>query len=746
MIDTWFKKDINKIHNSHPIAVIVDESKDALFLVEELKKSTQLYVITNEIEELRAKYEIEKSIKEKNTKKYLIYTTTPKNDLKFIREYCETNGCVEIKYLEHYIKRKVNQYLNLNINLQKEELISAAKISVGKDQTYWMDLSHKGVSEIFDLEKELLPFLHNPKAFVKKFDKPTQVIFFKALAGLLGQTYVKKPTQTLATEVVNELLDGLWNNKVNPILFNVYKAWLDSLSYQKSFNSYLSKYKVGIKNDPFDIHPSHPFLKIDELWLQLIVENINDSKYISSVLPKVNQRNSNTIAKRLDITFWKDIKTLLEFDVKNCNQISSFQEAVIFYKNHFHKLDTAIRKLYTIFLNKENIIEPLQTYYKNIATIYLDKWFRYIDSYSSNQTGKIQEIIDKHANKTAIVVGDGVSWEFSQDIIAAFGNSEYELSKDHLLAGLPSETEHNMSQLYVATGEVLPTKKDREKYLVKTNSEKDIAFIDLEKVNETTDTANYLICSYKDPDKLGETYQQKALSYFDAVADKFAEKIKQLLQNGYNQVYLITDHGFTLTGILENSDKIEVDFKGSVKKSERYIRSDSQQVINHDLLMERPIVYNEFEYCYFSKRLGPFKTPGVYGFSHGGMSPQETIIPYFKWSNSQATTELLEIQIDNKSDLKNVTGNLYSIKLKAVSDANNLFVAERKVFLMFFVNGKEINKSDIITIAKDSTVKKEYQFDSNWEIEIKVLDVNTREQLDKATVSQSKSRDLGGLL
>jgi len=58
--------------------------------------------------------------------------------------------------------------LNLNINLPKEKLISAARICIGKYQNYWMDLNHKGASEIFNLEKELLPFLDNPKNHLRK--------------------------------------------------------------------------------------------------------------------------------------------------------------------------------------------------------------------------------------------------------------------------------------------------------------------------------------------------------------------------------------------------------------------------------------------------------------------------------------------------------------------------------------------------------------------------------------------------
>jgi len=742
MIDNWFKKDIEKIYALHDIIVFVDVSKEAYFLVDIIKNNATAIRTSNEIEELKAKYEIEKST---HGGKYFIYTTTPKKDLKFIREYCETNGCIEIKYLDSYVKQKVNQHLNLNINLPKEELISAAKVSLGKDQTYWMDLSHKGASEIFDLEKELLPFLDSPKDYLKKYDKKTQEVFFKKIADLIGQTYVDKPATTLANEVVNAMLTGLLENNTNSTLLNVYSNWLDSVSYKASFQSYISQYKMIDKADIFAVHISHPFRKLDNLWLAEIAKNIQDKNYINNILPKINQRNSNRTAKGLGINFWNEVKILLEFDEKNINQINSFDEAVTFYVNSFSKLDGAIRKLYSEFLSNKTVIEPFQSYYKNLSVLFLDKWFKYIDTYQSNQTGKIQEILDSNIDKTAIVVGDGVSWEFSKDIISNIKAKNFKLSSNYLIAGLPSETEHNMSQLYVKTGEVLPTKKKREEYLLKTNEGKSIDFIDLENVNETTDAAHYLICSYKDPDKLGETYQQKALKYFDDVAKTFANKIKQLLRNGYKNVYLVTDHGYTLTGILENSDKIEVDFSGTVHKSERFIRSEEIQQINTNLLIGKEIKYKKFNYCYFAKRLGPFKTPGVYGFSHGGISPQETIIPYLKWTNESNDNELLGVQITNKIDLKDVNGDLFTIKLKGDSVSDTLFSAERKIVLMFFSENKKFNTSDIVTIERGVELKKEFHFGSYTEIEIKVLDTTTKEQLDKVTVKQSFARDLGGL-
>ena len=309
MIDTWFKNDLEKIYEKHSIAVFVDESKDAEFLIKCIDTDIKILIANSEIEELHSKYIIEK---DSSSTKYLIYTHIAKNNLKFIREYCETNGCIEIKYLQNYIKEKVHQTLNLNLNLPKEELIAAAKVSVGKDQTYWMDLSHKGSSEIFDLDKELLSFLHDPKAYSKnKYDEQLRETFYRKVNEHLKQDYISKPAETLANEIAKAMLDGLAYGKCDKTLEKVYCSWLDSLSYRNSFNAYLSNYKLPLDIDIWKVSPSHPFKSIDEQWLKEIGNNINDKEKIPNYLAKINQRIQNKQAQSLEITFWKDVKRLL---------------------------------------------------------------------------------------------------------------------------------------------------------------------------------------------------------------------------------------------------------------------------------------------------------------------------------------------------------------------------------------------------------------------------------------------------
>ena len=86
------------------------------------------------------------------------------------------------------------------------------------------------------------------------------------------------------------------------------------------------------------------------------------------------------------------------------------------------------------------------------------------------------------------------------------------------------------------------------------------------------------------------------------------------------------------------------------------------------------------------------------------------------------------------------------MKLQADKGLGDLFSLNRKLYLVFFSNKIQINKSDVFTIQRQELIAKEYMFDGNTEIEVHLLDAQTKEQLDKAVIKQNKNRDLGGLL
>ncbi|MBF0203015.1 MAG: PglZ domain-containing protein [Desulfamplus sp.] len=752
MIDIWFNKDLQCILDTHPVAVFIDESGDAEFLLKTVENKFTIHQVNSEVEELHVKYLIEKARQAQPAKKkFLVYTRMNKDDLKFVREYCETHGCLEIRYLQNYIKDKVHQTLNLNINLPKDDLIAAAKVSVGKDSTYWMDLCHKGATEIFDLNKELLPFIHDPDTYSKeKYDSQLRETFYRKVNDLLGQDYLNKPAATLAGEVVKAMLDGLAHANCNKTLEAVYKNWLDSITCRNSLNGYLGSYSLPKKLDIWNVSIHHPFGKIDEKWLAEIGKKLFNKAAIPDILAKLHQRNLSKQAQALGILFWIDVIALMEFDPGVIAYLSSFSECVEFYKKHFYKLDSAIRNLYDRFLNKRDLLEPFQELYKEHVSVFLDKWFKHWSGYKETQTGTLQRIIDDNSSvKTVVIVGDGVTFEIAEQVAATLNvivkSTQYVLKRDAIIADIPSETENNMSRIYMDNGVTEAVHSNREKYLTAQNPDVAMDFIRLDQVNEESRPGQFLICTYKDIDDMGEKLQQKALKYFPETIEFFAQKIAILLNSGYAKVYLISDHGFVLTGLLSEADKISVSPEGEFYKAERYIRSKSRQTDLTPALIEAEKSYKQFRYLYFARNINPFKTPGLYGFSHGGVSPQELVTPCFCWERSGGSTASLSVGIENKADLKDITGELFQIKIQAAKGAGDLFSKDRKVYLLFFASKIQFNKSDVFTIQRNEHVTKEYTFDGHPEIEVQLLDATTKQQLDRAVIKQNKERDLGGL-
>lgn len=134
--------------------------------------------------------------------------------------------------------------------------------------------------------------------------------------------------------------------------------------------------------------------------------------------------------------------------------------------------------------------------------------------------------------------------------------------------------------------------------------------------------------------------------------------------------------------------------------------------------------------------MNPFKTPGTYGFAHGGLAPQELVTPYFCWEQESDVMGELPVTIANKHDLVSVTGELYQLKLRAESGEGNMFTLDRKVMLLFFANKAQVNKSDVITVQSNGQVTKEYTFDGHNEIEVQLVDAMTKQQLDRVLIKR----------
>ncbi|MDO8946180.1 MAG: hypothetical protein Q7U88_03360 [Desulfocapsaceae bacterium] len=740
MFDKWFNQDIEKVLSKRNRVVVVDESAHLDLLQKVLPTGYKVFVVKDSIEELECKYTIEKYHRHD---KVVVFTSTPKKQLTFIRDYCETCGCIEIGKFENYLTQKVFDELGLNISITSEELKAAAHNSVGKNQEYWEGLCRKGGERLFDIGTDILPFLNDPDGFCVNRDPVVIAAFFGKINNWLGRDTIEQPPKTLAQEVAAKILGSLLESQPEKKYLEVYSKWVDSKGCEISLKNYCkeveAQYHVA---EPWGVNPDHPFDSMDLRWVKDVALHLVDREYITAKLPRLRARFKTGNGKLWRKGLWGRILQLLEFDSGKIKEISSLDEALAYYTTDLYRVDTAIRLIYEEFWGDDGIIRPLQEFYNELMSPFLFKWFQYFGSYRENQKGLLLDRIQSAPGKIAIVVGDGIAYEISQNVIAKIGKG-VKVANQFRCCGIPSETANNMSLLYKDDDTIETIHSKRESFLVAQVS-KNIQFVQLDEINYQHTEAEVLICSCKDIDEIAEKLQHKALKFIGTIEDTLAEKIQFLLKNGFQEVVVTSDHGFVLTGILDESDKVEINFHGEVNKAERYIRTAEKQNVSAEYV-EIQQSFGNYQYLYFTKNMKPFKTPGKYGYAHGGLAPQELIIPFVTFSSKASPSQELKISIANQDQLKGVVGENFSIHIKADDGANDLWSMERKVQLLFIDKGEQFNKSDIVTIKARKLIKREFSFEGRSIIDVIVIDALSKQTLTKVSVSQTIARDLGGL-
>lgn len=180
MLDQWFLEDVIKGLKKANRFVIIDEQKKCRFFLELLTqdKSRPLFEVTTELDEVRAKYEIEKHYINKDA---IIFTTIPLDSLKFLREYCETCGCLNITHIHRYIAQRVKDKMGFDLIAHPDEI-------------------------------------------------------FKHTAYSLED----KPSGTIASEIIKAIFDNLLHDRSEPFLEELYKKWVDSKRYESALKRGIS--------------------------------------------------------------------------------------------------------------------------------------------------------------------------------------------------------------------------------------------------------------------------------------------------------------------------------------------------------------------------------------------------------------------------------------------------------------------------------------------------------------------------
>jgi hypothetical protein len=731
MIDKWFLNDISEVLEHHHRLVITDALGDGEFLLEYLPpKVTRINVEYNDLAEIEARYLAEKEHRDDNV---VFYTKQPKEKLKFLLEYAETNGCVVLDDMERYIKTHLFDAIHENTQLQKVELLTAAKVSRGKDLNWWKSVSNRTINPL-DVTGFIMDLLHNPDETRQMTDADIWKTCAAEVYQLIGKPQTEQPAETMAQNIMDTIFTGLLNNQLPDSLLSIYYSCTDSTSMKEQMAHYIGAFHLPADASPLKAHPDHCFAELDKRLFRMLSDTLKEGGFKEQYQQYVTLRMSSKKAMDYKALWLKDVKTLLEFRHSKLNAVMDMNAFINYYRDVFAPLDSAIRHLYAEWLHEEVVMRPYQELYEQYNKELLGKWFTFTGDYMPTQKNVILNAF-ADAGRTAVVVCDGLRLEITETVAKKVNG---QLNKTTAFAMLPSVTENGMSALFGCDGvEVNAVKR----YQHLQEMLPDVQVMQLEKLNSGI-TANHLVLLFGDIDQVGEKKQMAALKDINAYEELLTKWIQEIFQMGYQKVILTTDHGFVITGILDEADKMPVP-NGADKVEERFSMA-TERLSVHDMI-ERKFDFTGSTWQYYSKTDKPFKTRGCYGYAHGGMTPQECIIPVYEFTQQQ-TAEALHISITNKQMLKEVTGNYFTVKLKAAGDNNSLFLQERRIIVQVYHHDKIADATPVFKMTANSLQEYEYEMPASDDVKVVVIDAQTKEQIDFCSVERNDARGLDGLL
>ncbi len=744
MTDKWFLEEVTSKVSKRKRLVIIDPEGLCKFLVESLSEDNFVILKTDKAlknewetvkEELFIRYQAETEYKDQSV---IFYAQREIDKLSFLFDYCKTHGEIDLTDPYDWLRKKIHSATGMQAQMENSLLLTTSKIGKKKDIIWWRKVI-ENLEGLINIEDELLRFLNGPANYFTGKDDDVRRLIEGRFFELLELPMLDQPPKTLAKSIADRIFTGLLNNNIQPELLKVYDKWTDSESLRPSFINFRESFRLPGDADPNNAHAGHCFEKLDIDLLKDISSRISDREYRTNMLQIVRNRIGQSIGKPFIPLWWNDVIELLSYKSDGLGGCRSLDAVVEYYTGKFYVVDRAIRNLYTKFLSEPAIMRPLQEFYESLNLEISEQWYQYSNEYTPNQKAYLPNILHHSQTGVAIIVGDGLRYEMAA-YVASKLKDKYAVTTDTMLAEMPSETENNMSALYSSSGRIISTKSEREQYLTR-ESGKNVTYKNLESFNGELE--DYLVLSYKDIDQAAETLQMKALNLFSEFELILTEKIQQLLECGYREVHVVSDHGFVLTGLLEESDKVDPAVNGRCEVHERFIRAEILQNRNELLKFEKD--YNGFKYVYAAKTHKPFRTRGVYGYSHGGFSPQEIIVPRFTIRKRNDDVVLAKVSIVNKDDLRNVVGENFIVKLKASADTEDLFTSSRKIQVQLFAGNNRISTGSIIELNLNEEQSQEFTFDSNSELKVLIIDAVTKATLDTAEIKKSDVRDTGGL-
>ncbi len=731
MIEKWFDNDVKDVLNEHRYVVITDANGEGEYLLKYLPSDIRVLKIKDAWSELEAKYHAESTYA---NDKIIFYTKKKADALTYLQEYVQTAGLLALDDMESYLRTKLFDATGKNVTISSSKLMLAAKLSNGKDVNWWKAIAD-GVIEPLNMEETMLRFLDDPLETYGDMDNAVWEVFRKEAYREADIPCTDQRADVMAQGIVEKMLKGILEGTLSGLLLQIYYKWADSAERVSSLREYVELYAVPAETALSHVLIDHPFEAVDKKMAKLLSSNLAANKDITDIVAYFKQRSVSKKARIFKPTWLNSIVTLATFSLKDMTDVHTYANMAAYYQENFAMLDTAMRKIYVAWLSDETTLRPLQEYYTQWNKQLLAKWYEISESYNATQQSFISKTFEDSA-RTAVIVCDGLRLEIAETVVEGVKGSDIKITRNTGLSVLPSVTENGMSALF---GCDVPEVNAQSRYNTLKENIDDVVVMQLDKVNESV-TAQHLVLMYGDIDQVGEKKQLSGLKDIDGYEEELKDKIKFLLKIGYEKVIITTDHGFVITGILDEADKEQRPDGNILKIEERFVLTDTPLSSTDMVMVEKD--YFDSHYQYYAKTDKPFVTRGAYGYAHGGFTPQECIIPMYEITTGRDNSALA-VKIANKSELKNVTGKYFTVKLKGDGKQYDVFNQERQIKLMLIANDN-VAVTSLHAIKHGATLEQEFEMVDGIS-KVVVADKLTSAQLDSCVISKSTSRDIDEL-
>lgn len=723
MFNRWLISDIEEAARKSDRIVISDAKQFLTFVVKELKDYA-IITLNSPEEEMNARLQ---AMTAHHNSKVIFLCFFPKKDIHQLIEFSGVGGYIDLDNPDRYIRTKLYKEGLGNVTLTEPKLLLAAKLSIGKDFTWWKGIVNETI-EPLNLNEHLALLISDPKQYEIYHDEDVYSVLRDDLFRIMGKPTTPVDAPTLLRELANTILDGLANNSINSDLLDIYDMWSKDTELIPVLRSMIDKWSMPPAATPITAHNDHPFAEIDRRLLIIIGEKLRNNATTVDLTETIRHRISSRRASEFKAKWLSDLLTLLEFDTTELFRYDTLAKITEYYRTKFSMLDAAMRHLYVAWLAEPQLLRPLQELYESHLKSLLGIWFAVVDDkYKPSQFGLIVRALGSH-KKVVILICDGLRLEIAETIVSRVPK-DVVIKRDVRNAKLPSVTENGMSALFGIDEAVNSTSARFDNLRQVIPGVEIINYVDL----GNGISADRLVIMFGDIDQVGEHKGLAGLRDIDNYENELAYAIGRLHRLGYNDVFITADHGFVITGLLDEASKVPA--PNGVDVKERFFLTD--EIISQSNFIRREDNFPGSRYQYYAKTDRPFRTRGAYGYAHGGFTPQECLIPLYCFSTS-STSDSVEAIIANKDSLSSVTGQFFTVKLKG----NEAAIGSRlKVCL--YSNGS-LAATAIVKIDESENGSAEFE-SIDGILSVIVQDPVSGIQLDNAPVKKSTSRDLDDL-